>query len=96
MVSLRAEMKGFAGSITQSYDNAQSAYEFAKRAENMCKSMIDPTNTDEEIQGLVMEMRQITQKAHEDTANTANNFCANRVGFHNVCSVTLLALFDAK
>lgn len=59
MDSLRVEAKEFIGSVTQNYDTAQSGYEFALTAENMCKHIRNDRNTDVDIQDLIMEMREI-------------------------------------
>lgn len=82
--SLYEESERFASSVTQSWRSAQAGRSFAERAIKLCNRLLEEEIDDKEIQALLTEMREITQKAHEESTTTAGQFRLNRQGFHRV------------
>lgn len=84
LILLHEEAQRFFVSIAQSYKNADTGYEFAKSAANLCKSLLDPENTNEEIQDLIAEMQTTVRNAYADAKTTSMMFSENRRGFNKV------------
>lgn len=83
---LQKQAESFYDSIHCSYNNAQSGYTFAGRAEGLCTSLLEPSDiySDAEIREYISEMQIVAEKAHKEAIETANLFRSNRRGFNSV------------
>jgi hypothetical protein len=76
--------KNYIASVSESFKTAKSGFAFATTAQELCAALGGQDCSNEVIHGTITEMREISQKAHNDAKATTEMFDANRREFTEV------------
>lgn len=70
--------------LDQSVRAAQDGYKFSDDAEYLCDFLLDPKNSQNDLQEFVADMRTTARRAHKDAVEMSEKFRSVRSGLHQV------------
>lgn len=84
IASVQRQGEAYYRGLDISIKTAENAYTFATDAQDLCKALLNPDYSIQELQGFIDDMRELAQDAREDAKNTSNVFRAVRSALNQV------------
>jgi hypothetical protein len=70
---------------------AKDGYTFSSNSEYLCDFLLDPSNSVEDLQEFIVDMREMAKKAHKDATSMSEMFRGVRQGLNQVLFFTTLS-----